>query len=246
MRELPPDRRPDLRNLFGRAEPVEPRHQTMRKPDTELNSALDRLVAAGLLFRQGAPPHATYLFKHALVQDVAYGTLLRSHRQHIHARIAEALRSLFPSRVDSEPELLARHYAQAGLPMEAAPWWLLAGQRAVARSANLEAIAHLSQGLDVLRQLPQDGKASNLELDMQISLGSARIAARGYSSVETEQTYVRARELLSEVGDEPRQFAVLHGLCMVYWNRAEFRRNLEVAEEMVGRAATQRICSARC
>ena len=205
----------------------------------DLDKALARLIESEIVFRRGVFPDAIYVFKHALIQDTAYGTLLRGHRHQIHARIAEALRSRFSSRVNNEPELLARHYTQAALPMEAAPWWLLAGQRAVARSANLEAIAHLSQGLDVLRQLPRSGEVSSLELDMQISLGSARIAARGYSSAETEEAYVRGRELLGEVGDDARQFAVLHGLCMVYWNRAQLGRNLEVAEEMLVRAERQ-------
>ncbi len=224
---------------IGREFPQALLEAVSRLQGRDLDNALARLIESEIVYRRGAPPDATYVFKHALIQDTAYGTLLRGPRQQIHARIAQALRSRFSSTVDNEPELLARHYTQAALPAEAAPCWLLAGRRAVARSANLEAIAHLAQGLDVLRQLPRSGAVSSLELDMQISLGSARIAARGYSSAETAETYVRGRELLDEVGDDARQFAVLHGLCMVYWNRAQLEKNLEVAEEMLVRAERQ-------
>ncbi len=116
------------------------------KPEPELGAALDRLIAAGLLFRQGVPPHANYLFKHALVQDAAYSTLLRAPRQSIHARIAKVLEQQFPERASVEPELLARHLTQAG-QVEAAPsYWLKAGQRAAERSADEEAVRHLRRG----------------------------------------------------------------------------------------------------
>ena len=113
------------------------------KPETEVEPALDRLVAAGLLFQQGSPPHATYLFKHALVQEAAYGTLLRGPRQELHARIAAATETGMPERVEREPELLAYHYAEAGQPDTAAGYWLAAGRLAARRSANREAVAHL-------------------------------------------------------------------------------------------------------
>ena len=116
------------------------------KPEAEVQAALDRLVAAGLLFRQGSPPHATYLFKHALVQDAAYGTLLRGPRQALHARIAAATETGMPERVEREPELLAYHYAEAGQPDTAAGYWLAAGRLAARRSANSEAVAHLRRG----------------------------------------------------------------------------------------------------
>ena len=111
----------------------------VRKPEAELRSALDRLIAAGLLFRQGVPPHATYLFKHALVQDAAYGTLLREPRRALHARIAETLESQFADIAERQPELLARHFTEAGLIEKAAGLWGKAGQRSLARSALVEA-----------------------------------------------------------------------------------------------------------
>ncbi len=205
----------------------------------DLEQALTRLSESEIVFRRGVPPKATYMFKHALIQDTAYETLLRSRRQQIHAQIADALQTGFPERVDNEPEVLAYHYTRAGLAAQAAPYWLRAGQRAVARSANHEAIAHLAKGLEVLRDLPTGSDVSSQELDMQISLGSASIAVSGYSSAETEKAYVRGRKLLDDVGEDPRQFAVLHGLSMCYINQAKLTRSLDVAEEMLDRSAQQ-------
>jgi hypothetical protein len=126
----------------------------VRKPETELNSALDRLIEAGLLFRQGLPPHATYLFKHALVQDAAYGTLLREPRRALHARIAETLESQFTEIAENRPELLARHCTEAGLIEKAAGLWGKAGQRSLERSALVEAAAQLTRALDQTATLP--------------------------------------------------------------------------------------------
>jgi tetratricopeptide (TPR) repeat protein len=166
-----------------------------------------------------------------LIQDTAYDTLLRSRRQEIHARIAQVLKEAD----EVEPELIAHHFTNAGLFLEAVPEWLRAGQQAVARSANIEAIAHLTRGLGIVRSLPDSTTTRHIELAMQISLGSAQIAARGYSAIETEQAYVRARELLTEE-DDPRTFAVLHGLAMVYWNKAQLPAMSNVAEDMIMRA----------
>jgi len=196
-----------------------------------LQNALDILRRSEIIFRRGTPPDATYVFKHALIQDTAYDTLLRSRRQEIHARIAQVLKDAD----DVEPELIAHHFTNAGFLLEAAPEWLRAGQQAVARSANIEAIAHLTRGLEIVQSLPDLKTTHSIELAMQISLGSAQIAARGYSAVETEQAYVRARELLTE-GDDPRTFAVLHGLAMVYWNKAQLPAMSDVAEDMIMRA----------
>src|SRR6201981_862255 len=124
-----------------------------RKPEAELGSALDRLIQAGLLFRQGVPPHATYLFKHALVQDAAYGTLLREPRRALHARIAEAIENQFPEIAENQPELLARHYTEAGLIEKAAGLWAKAGQRSLARSALVEAVAQLNRALAQITKL---------------------------------------------------------------------------------------------
>ena len=126
----------------------------VRQPEAELRSALDRLIAAGLLFRRGMPPHATYLFKHALVQDAAYGTLLREPRRTLHARIAETIESEFAESAESRPELLARHWTEAGLIEKAASLWGKAGQRSLARSALVEAAEQLTRALDQIATLP--------------------------------------------------------------------------------------------
>lgn len=196
-----------------------------------LQNALDILSQSEIIFRRGTPPDATYTFKHALIQDTAYDTLLRSRRQEIHGRIARVLKDTD----EAEPELIAHHFTNAGLLSEAAPEWLRAGQEAVARSANIEAIAHLTRGLEIVRSLPASKTCRDFELAMQISLGSAQIAARGYSAVETERAYVRARELLAET-DDARTFAVLHGLAMVYWNKAQLPAMSNVADDMLMRA----------
>ena len=124
------------------------------KPEAELGSALDRLIDAGLLFRQGAPPHATYLFKHGLVQDAAYSTLLRERRRALHARIAETLETQFHEIAESQPELVARHCTDASLIEKAAAFWAKAGRRSLERSALVEAIAQLSRALDQMATLP--------------------------------------------------------------------------------------------
>ena len=197
----------------------------------DLQNALDILRRSEIIFRRGTPPDAVYVFKHALIQDTAYDTLLRSRRQEIHARIAQVLKQ----EGEAEPELIAHHFTDAGLLAEAAPEWLRAGQQAVARSANIEALAHLKRGLEIVRSLPPSEASRGIELDIQISLGSAQIAARGYSAAETERAYVCARELLTEA-DDARTFPVLHGLGMVYWNRADLFAMSKVANDMLRRA----------
>ena len=142
----------------------------VRKPEAELQSALDRLVTAGLLFRQGVPPHATYLFKHALVQDAAYGTLLREPRRSLHARIAETLESQFPEIAESQPELLARHYTEAGLIEKAAHLWGTAGQRSLARSALVEAAEQLTRALAQIDALPATPELRREQIKLQVAL----------------------------------------------------------------------------
>jgi predicted ATPase/class 3 adenylate cyclase len=198
------------------------------KSEAELGSALDRLLEAGLLFRRGVPPHVTYLFKHALVQDAAYGTLLREPRRTLHARIAEALEGRFPEVAQSQPELLAHHCTEAGLIKRAIDYWLMAGQLATAQSAYVEAIAHLRKGLELTTS--SKGK-ENQEINFQLGLGAALIATKGYASVEAEVAFLRARQLLLEVKDVARMEEALHGLQMVTYNRADFNKSLSFAEQ---------------
>ena len=151
-----------------------------RKPEAELGSALDVSLSSGLLFRQGVPPQATYLFKHALVQDAAYGTLLRSRRQQIHARIATTLENQFADLAAAQPQLLAQHCAEAGLNEKAVGYLLKAGQQAYVRSAMTEAVAQFQKGLDLLPSLPDNRGRQQHELDLQIGIGQALHATKGY------------------------------------------------------------------
>ena len=151
----------------------------VRKPEAELESALDRLIAAGLLFRQGVPPHATYLFKHALVQDAAYGTLLREPRRALHARIAETLESQFAEIAENQPELLARHCTEAGLIEKAAGLWGKAGQRSLERSALVEAAEQLTRALDQIATLPATPALRREQIKLQVALQTLLCMSKG-------------------------------------------------------------------
>ena len=164
----------------------------VRKPEAELQSALDRLVAAGLLFRQGVPPHATYLFKHALVQDAAYGTLLREPRRALHARIAETLESQFAEIAENQPELLARHCTEAGLIEKAAGLWGKAGQRSLARSALVEARRQLTRALAQIATLPATPALRREEIKLQVAFATVLFHVKGYTSPETIAAFERA------------------------------------------------------
>src|SRR5262249_20161778 len=141
-----------------------------RKPEEELALALDRLVAAGLLFRQGVPPTASYLFKHALVQDIAYGTLLRQPRRLLHARIADVLESQFAEIAESQPQLLARHCTEGGLIEKAANFWGKAGQRSLAHSALVEAVEQLTQAINQIATLPATAALHREQIKLQVAL----------------------------------------------------------------------------
>ncbi len=208
------------------------------KPEAELQPALDRLVAAGLLFRQGAPPHATYLFKHALVQDAAYGTLLRGPRQELHARIAAAIETGMPERVEREPELLAHHHAEAGQPETAVGYWLAAGRLAARRSANSEAVAHLRRGIAAVRGLPETVERNRQELALLLALGPALLSSRGFGDADASTGYERAAELARRLGDDRDRFAATWGLWITIESRAKsasdhIRLRLQYLGEMI-------------
>jgi predicted ATPase len=186
-----------------------------------------------LVFRRGTPPDAEYTFKHALVQDAAYSTLLRSRRQQLHGRIVETLEGQFPEIVEAQPGLLAQHCAEAGLVTKAATYWLRAGQMAAAQSANAEAVSHLRKALDLLPAWPDPKDRDRLELQMQISLGPALIALKGYSAHDTVVAYERARELIRTTGDRTQQDVVLTGVFVCYYNLAAYERSLEVGQEFL-------------
>ncbi len=201
-------------------------------PEDKLRPALDQLIGSELVFHRGEPPDATYSFKHALVQDTAYGSLLKSRRQALHRLLAEILQSQFPERIASEPELAAHHFTSAGLDEQAIGYWLLAAQRAIERFANTEAISHVSRGLALLAALPAGAPRDKQELLLQMALGSA-LGAKGYTSQEVGRTFARARELCQQVGEMPQMFPILFGLWIFYIMRAEFQSSHEIADQIL-------------
>jgi class 3 adenylate cyclase/DNA-binding winged helix-turn-helix (wHTH) protein/tetratricopeptide (TPR) repeat protein len=201
-----------------------------------LEDALARLADAGLVFRRGVPPAVRYAFKHALVRDAAYGTLLKGKRRELHARVARALEERFPGTAEKEPELLAHHCARAGLADRAATYHLLAGQRAIARSALAEAVSQLGAGLYALSGIPDGPGRRRRELDLQLALATALIAAKGYAAAETGRTLARARGLCREEDGPHQLFAVLNGQVLLHSQRGEPRATHEVAAEMLERA----------
>jgi len=201
-------------------------------PRQQMDDALAQLVNAELIFRRGTPPDAEYTFKHALVQDAAYGTLLRSRRQQIHARIAATLEDQFPDIAVAQPALLARHCAEAGLTEKAVVYWLKAGQQALARSATTEAAAQLRKGLDALDGLPDGPGRQQLELNLQIPLGWALIAAKGFSAPEVGESFARARALAEQI-DRPEYLGrTFLGQWVFHRNRGEYQLALALAEQV--------------
>ena len=186
-----------------------------------LQQSLAQLVAAELLYQRGILPQATYRFKHALVQDAAYQSLLRSTRQQYHARIAHVLEAQFPETIATQPELLAHHYTEAGLTAQAMPYWQQAGQRALERSANLEAVAHLTQGLEALATLPEAAARTQHALPLYSALGAALTMTHGQAAPEVEHAYTQAYALCQQVGETPELVPVLYGLWRFYVQRSQ-------------------------
>lgn len=199
--------------------------------ESTLQQALVKLVEAEVLYQRGIGPQARYLFKHALIQDAAYQSLLKSVRQQYHRQIAQTLEEQFAEIAETQPELLAHHYTEAGLITQAIPYWHKAGQRAVSRSANSEAISHLTKGLDLLKTLPATPERAQQELTLQVTLGPALIITKGYAAPEVERAYVRARELCQQSGETSQLFPVLVGLQRFYNARAELQIAHELGEQ---------------
>ena len=155
--------------------------------EAQLQDGLSQLVEAELLYQRGRPPRAKSIFKHALIQDAAYESLLKTTRQQLHMTIARALEERFPDQAASEPELVAHHYTRAGLAARAIPFWLRAGQRAVAHFANLEASSHLNLGLELVTQLPDTDERARQELSLRLALGPALMIVNQYGGPEVER-----------------------------------------------------------
>jgi class 3 adenylate cyclase/predicted ATPase len=198
-----------------------------------LQHGLKQLVEAELVYQRGLLPQAHYLFKHALIRDTAYQSLLKSSRQQYHRQIAQVLATRFPEIVETQPELVARHYTEAGLIERAIPYWQQAGDRATQRSAYVEAISHLTRGLEVLKGLADTPARVHQELTLQLALSYALLPSNGWAAAEVGKAGTRARELCQQLGETPQLFPVLFRLIEFYNNRAEFQTLRELAEQLM-------------
>jgi class 3 adenylate cyclase/ABC-type transport system involved in cytochrome c biogenesis ATPase subunit/tetratricopeptide (TPR) repeat protein len=224
--------------------------------DATLNSALMQLETSGLLFRRGTPPEASYSFKHALVQDTAYESVLKSRRHVLHRRIAEVLRDRFAGIAQKEPELIAHHFTQAGLLAPAIEWWDKAGERALHHAAYVEAIVHFGSALSLAERMPESPQQRSLRLRLQLAQGQALIAARGYGAPEATAAFERARELASGVEETAERLAAYHALWASSWIRCDLPTMREMADifflevqRQPGRpeiGIAHRLCGATC
>jgi len=203
------------------------------KPEAELASALERLIAAGLLFRQGVPPHATYLFKHALVLETAYSSLLRGARRELHGRIADTLVSIFPDQAAAAPELIAKHLEGAERPVEAIERWQEAGDRAMRRSATIEALAHFGRALQLVISLPETRLRSERELAILLRLGLASQVANGPASPQTAEYYGRAVELSRALAEPRQEFMAAWGLWLHFNVQGLSKKALRHADRLL-------------
>jgi predicted ATPase len=211
-----------------------------------LRAALAQFAAADLIFGRGDPPDATYVFKHALVQDAAYSSLTRSKRQQLHSGIANALKKQFSETVETQPELMAHHLEQAGLAEQAIEYLRIAGQRAIERSANAEAIGHLKNALRLLESLPAGGQRTRVAFELETMLAQALIAGRGYAATETKETLLRARALLDDSTEPSQKFSVLYGLWACYYVGGEGDMLPRAAAELLAEAKRHGQTAALC
>jgi class 3 adenylate cyclase/predicted ATPase len=204
-----------------------------RLPEDELQAALDRLVASELVFQRGMPPDAVYTFKHALVQDAAHDSLLRSSRQQLHAQIAGALEARFPELIDSQPELLAQHYTEAGLFEKSVACWGKAGHRSITRSAMAEAAAQFDKALDQLALLPNDLERQRQELEFLSALGAVSQLVKGEAAPETGDAYARARALWEQLGSPLEFLHIPFGQSVYHSQRGELDLALRLDEDLL-------------
>jgi tetratricopeptide (TPR) repeat protein len=201
-------------------------------PQQKLDGALEQLANAELIFRRGVPPNAEYTFKHALVQDTTYSTLLRSRRQQLHGRIAATLEGQFTEIIAAQPQVMARHCAEAGFDEKAVGYWLKAGEHSAARSAMVEAVSQLRNGLNLLAVQPESPSRTQQELDLRIALGGALMATEGFAASAVGENYARARDL-AELLDRPDYLVpVLYGNSQWHCFRAEWSEALPPAKRL--------------
>ena len=201
--------------------------------EASLQQALARLVDAELLYQRGVPPQATYLFKHALIQEAAYQSLLKSTRQQFHQQIAQVLETRFPASVETQPELVAQHYTAAGYHEQAIPYWQRAGQHASDRSAYLEAVSHFTTGIELLKTLPETLERTQQSLTLHLALGAALQMAKGLAAPEVEHAYTQAHALCQQVGETPQLVQVLLGLYRYYVARPQLHTARELGETLL-------------
>ena len=236
------DRAPQARNVaqiaavIGREFSFELLQRLTTLSRSELDRALERLRQSDIVQLVEARLSARYTFKHALLRDAAYKSLLRSTRQEIHATLASLLEKEFPEVVASQPELLAHHYSFGGRAELALRHWLLGGQRARARSANVEAIAQFENALKCLEVLPESLERIPTELEIHMSLGLCSIAVHGYSADRTRKAFERAYNLSAEIGDDHKETQAIFGLWGHHWMRASHNRAMELAETLFAKA----------
>lgn len=239
------DRTPAVREVaqlgavLGREFAYEMLHALSVIEEKHLQQGLAKLVDSELLYQRGQLPLAKYIFKHALVQDAAYQSMLRRTRQHYHQRCAQVMESNFADLVKTEPELVAHHYTEAGCAAESVAYWLQAGQRASQRLAYHEAIAHLSKGIEVLDTQPPTPAGAQQELLLNVTLGVSIAAVKGYGASELSTIYTRAHELSKQVTETSQHFQIVRGLVLYYLVRGQTQPALELAQQLVEQGERQ-------
>jgi class 3 adenylate cyclase/predicted ATPase len=224
--------------VLGREFPYDMLMAVSSQDEATLQDGLARLVAAELLYQRGRPPRARYMFKHALIQDAAYASLLRSTRQQVHQQAAQVLEARFSELVETQPELVAQHYTEAGCTEQAIPYWQRAGQQASDRSAQLEAISHLTTGIELLKTLPETPERTQHALTLHITLGAALIITKGHAAPEVEHAYSQAYALSQQVGETPELVQVLLGLWRFYLVQSQLHTARELGETLLRLAHT--------
>jgi TOMM system kinase/cyclase fusion protein len=201
--------------------------------EVTLQQGLRQLVEAELVYQRGVPPQATYMFKHALIQEAAYQSLLRNTRQQFHQRIAQVIEAQFPALVETQPEIVAQHYTAAGCAEQAVVYWQRAGEQAGDRSANLEAVSHFTSGIELLQTLPETPERTRQSLSLYIALGSALQMTKGHGAPEVEHAYNQARTLCQQVGEAPELFKVLLGLWRFSGVRSQWHTAREIGDTLL-------------